>query len=209
MRGADLEADSGQSRRSRGGRLVKVAVLGGGVALLVSRELRSRLLDALFGAEEEFDYTSLTEPATPASRPDDRPPTAAWVQPTDAEPEPEPEPEPELESEREGLVAEPELEIDAGMDSEVAFERSVEGEFGGPTGDAVREQSAPPRLTSSIAPSPAAWRAAAAEPVNDQPASGEASAPSARAREHGSTLAPPAPPPGWWSPSKPGVDPVG
>jgi hypothetical protein len=185
---------------------VKVAFLGGGVALLVSRELRSRLLDALFGAEEEFDYASLTEPATPASRPDDRPPTAAWVQPTDAEPErdsePEPEPEPELESE-------PELEIDAGMDSEVAFERSVEGEFGGPTGDVVREQSAPPRLTSSIAPSPAAWRAAAAEPVNDQPASGEASAPSARARENGSTLAPPAPPPGWWSPSKPGVDPVG
>jgi hypothetical protein len=33
----------------------------------VSDSLRSKVLDALFGAEEEFDYTSNTAPAAPPS----------------------------------------------------------------------------------------------------------------------------------------------
>jgi hypothetical protein len=41
--------------------------VGAGVALVVSEGLRNKVLDALFGAEEEFDYTSTTTPTpTPA-----------------------------------------------------------------------------------------------------------------------------------------------
>jgi hypothetical protein len=49
------------------GRLLMVAILGGAVAVAVNEGLRNKLLDALFGAEEEFDYTSNTAPATPPS----------------------------------------------------------------------------------------------------------------------------------------------
>ncbi len=51
-------------RRSRArGRLVKALLLGGVVALAAKPEVRNRLLDALFGPEEQFEYDSLTEPA--------------------------------------------------------------------------------------------------------------------------------------------------
>ena len=33
------------------------------IALAVSEDLRKKVLDALFGAEEEFEYTSTTSPA--------------------------------------------------------------------------------------------------------------------------------------------------
>jgi hypothetical protein len=36
----------------------------------VSEDLRNKVLDALFGAEEEFDYTSTTSPPAPAPAPD-------------------------------------------------------------------------------------------------------------------------------------------
>jgi hypothetical protein len=39
------------------------------VALGVSESLRKKLLDALFGAEEEFEYTSTTGPVTPPPTP--------------------------------------------------------------------------------------------------------------------------------------------
>jgi|SRR5258707_11076716 hypothetical protein len=49
------------SRKPRRGRKrtskVMVVVIGGGVALAASEKLRSKLLDLLFGAEEEFQYT--------------------------------------------------------------------------------------------------------------------------------------------------------
>ena len=44
------------------GRLLMVTVIGGAVALAVSEGLRKKVLDALFGAEEEFEYTSSTTP---------------------------------------------------------------------------------------------------------------------------------------------------
>jgi hypothetical protein len=47
-------------RRSRLGRLVLVALVGAAIALVVSEEARKTVLDALFGAEEEFEYTSTT-----------------------------------------------------------------------------------------------------------------------------------------------------
>jgi hypothetical protein len=57
-----------KSKRKGGlGRIVLVAVLGGAIAVAVSESLRSKVLDALFGAEEEFDYTSNTAPAAPPS----------------------------------------------------------------------------------------------------------------------------------------------
>ena len=44
------------------GKLLLVAVVGAVVALVVSDDLRKAILDRLFGAEEEFEYTSTTSP---------------------------------------------------------------------------------------------------------------------------------------------------
>jgi hypothetical protein len=49
------------------GKLLLVAVAGAGVALAVSESLRKKVLDALFGAEEEFEYSSTTTASTPSS----------------------------------------------------------------------------------------------------------------------------------------------
>jgi len=51
-------------------RLLLVGLVGAGVALALSEGLRKKALDALFGAEEEFEYTSTTTPypaPTPAA----------------------------------------------------------------------------------------------------------------------------------------------
>jgi hypothetical protein len=55
-------------RRRRGGigRSLLLIVVAGLLAMAVSEGLRSKVLDLLFGAEEEFDYTSTTTPAEPA-----------------------------------------------------------------------------------------------------------------------------------------------
>ena len=45
------------------GKLLLLAVVGGAIALAVNENLRNKLLDALFGAEEEFEYTSTTSPS--------------------------------------------------------------------------------------------------------------------------------------------------
>ena len=37
-------------------------LVGAGAAVAMSEELRKRVLDLLFGAEEEFEYTSTTMP---------------------------------------------------------------------------------------------------------------------------------------------------
>jgi len=56
----------GPKRKRRGGlgRKLLLLVVAGGLALALSSDLRSKVLDALFGAEEEFDYTSTTSPAS-------------------------------------------------------------------------------------------------------------------------------------------------
>jgi hypothetical protein len=43
--------------------------IGGGLALAGSEQLRSKVLDTLFGKEEEFQYTppTTTTPASPAT----------------------------------------------------------------------------------------------------------------------------------------------
>ena len=48
------------------GRVLLLGIVGGAVALALSEGLRKKVLDALFGAEEEFEYTSTTSPPTPA-----------------------------------------------------------------------------------------------------------------------------------------------
>ena len=48
------------------GRLLLLTLVSGGIALAVSEGLRKKVLDALFGAEEEFEYTSTTSTPTPA-----------------------------------------------------------------------------------------------------------------------------------------------
>jgi hypothetical protein len=62
----DAPAMTPARRRRRGlGRSLIVAGVGAIAAVALNSGLRSKLLDLLFGAEEQFDYTSTTEPATP------------------------------------------------------------------------------------------------------------------------------------------------
>src|SRR3954451_22769776 len=61
------EAPAKQKRSGGGlGRLLLLGVVGGAVALVVSEGLRKKVLDALFGAEEEFEYPSAASTPTPA-----------------------------------------------------------------------------------------------------------------------------------------------
>jgi hypothetical protein len=55
-------------RRRRGGigRWLLLAVVAAGLVLVLSEEARNAVLDKLFGAEEEFEYTSTTTPDQPA-----------------------------------------------------------------------------------------------------------------------------------------------
>ena len=62
----------GPKRKRRGGlgKLFVLAIIGGGLAIALSEDVRNKVLDLLFGKEEEFDYTSTTAPpATPAATP--------------------------------------------------------------------------------------------------------------------------------------------
>jgi hypothetical protein len=63
------EPVSRHRRRRRLGRMVLLALVGGALALALSEGLRSKVLDMMFGAEEEFDYSSTTAPTTPAPAP--------------------------------------------------------------------------------------------------------------------------------------------
>jgi hypothetical protein len=64
--------DGPKKRKRRGGiaKLLCVGIVGAGVAVAVNEGLRNKVLDTLFGAEEEFDYTSTTAPApSPSDEP--------------------------------------------------------------------------------------------------------------------------------------------
>jgi hypothetical protein len=61
-----------KKRRMGVARKLLILVLAGGLALAVSEKLRSKVLDTLFGAEEEFEYTpppppASSQPTTPVS----------------------------------------------------------------------------------------------------------------------------------------------
>jgi hypothetical protein len=68
LRDATVALREAPKKRKRGGfgRVLLLGIVGTAVALAVSEGLRKKVLDALFGAEEEFEYTSTTTaPATP------------------------------------------------------------------------------------------------------------------------------------------------
>jgi hypothetical protein len=70
LRDAPKAAKPKAKRKGGMGRLLLVSIIGGAVALAASEGLRNKVLDALFGAEEEFDYSSNT---TPVSAPEAAP----------------------------------------------------------------------------------------------------------------------------------------
>ena len=53
----------GRKRRRPFAKLLFVGIVGAGVALVLSEDLRKSVLDKLFGAEEEFEYASTTTPS--------------------------------------------------------------------------------------------------------------------------------------------------
>jgi hypothetical protein len=70
-------SDAPKKRARKGfsfGRKMLVLGIGGGLALVGSEKLRSKVLDTLFGAEEEFEYTP---PASSSSAQEATPVTAA------------------------------------------------------------------------------------------------------------------------------------
>ena len=54
-------AKSGKKRK-RGRRGLMLLIVGAGLAIALNEGLRSKVLDALFGSEEEFEYSSTTSP---------------------------------------------------------------------------------------------------------------------------------------------------
>ena len=55
-----LRASKKRRRKGRLGKLILLALVGATIALILSEDARKTVLDALFGAEEEFEYTSTT-----------------------------------------------------------------------------------------------------------------------------------------------------
>ncbi len=65
--GSALKEGPKKKRKSgSAGRKLVLLLIGAGLALALSEDLRSKVLDALFGAEEEFDYSSTTAPGRDA-----------------------------------------------------------------------------------------------------------------------------------------------
>jgi uncharacterized protein YcfJ len=60
LRDASERLRAPKRKKSKLGRLILLAVVGAIVALAVSEDARKTVLDTLFGAEEEFEYTSST-----------------------------------------------------------------------------------------------------------------------------------------------------
>jgi adenylosuccinate synthase len=69
LREAADQLRGNKRKKSRKGRLFLLAVVGAGVALVASEGLRKKVLDALFGKEEEFEYTATTTPEPSTSEP--------------------------------------------------------------------------------------------------------------------------------------------
>ncbi len=73
LRDATVKLTEPPKKKKMGvGRKLLILALAGGIALAASEKLRSKVLDALFGAEEEFEYTpppppASSEPTTPVS----------------------------------------------------------------------------------------------------------------------------------------------
>ena len=57
----------GRRKNHRWGRVILIGIIGAALAIALSEDLRKALLDRLFGAEEEFEYTSQTTPTPEAT----------------------------------------------------------------------------------------------------------------------------------------------
>ena len=60
LREASEQLRGRRRRKGRLGRFILIGAVGAGVALALSETARKSVMDALFGAEEEFEYTSTT-----------------------------------------------------------------------------------------------------------------------------------------------------
>jgi hypothetical protein len=60
LREASEQLRAPKRRKHRLGRLIVFGAVAGGVALALSESARKAVMDTLFGAEEEFEYTSST-----------------------------------------------------------------------------------------------------------------------------------------------------
>jgi hypothetical protein len=60
LREASERLRAPKKRKSRLGRLILFALVAAAIALVLSEDARKTVLDTLFGAEEEFEYTSST-----------------------------------------------------------------------------------------------------------------------------------------------------
>jgi hypothetical protein len=58
LREASERLNKPKKRKSKLGRLILFALVAAGLALIFSEDARKTVLDTLFGAEEEFEYTS-------------------------------------------------------------------------------------------------------------------------------------------------------
>jgi hypothetical protein len=69
LKDAGTALRKGPQRKRRGGfgKLLLLGIVGAGLAIALSEDLRNKVLDALFGKEEEFDYTSSPSPASPSA----------------------------------------------------------------------------------------------------------------------------------------------
>ena len=66
LRDASQQLRGRRTRRRFGlGKALFVGILGAALVLILSEEARNWVLDKLFGAEEEFEYTSTTTPPAP------------------------------------------------------------------------------------------------------------------------------------------------
>lgn len=63
---ADADETPEESSGGGAGRLLLLLLVAGILAMVLSKDVRSKVLDMLFGSEEEFDYSSTTMPATDA-----------------------------------------------------------------------------------------------------------------------------------------------
>ncbi|HEY7831822.1 MAG TPA: hypothetical protein VIC06_14765 [Solirubrobacteraceae bacterium] len=63
---ADTAPSTEESSGGGAGRLLLLLIVAAMLAMVLSKDVRSKVLDMLFGSEEEFDYSSTTMPATDA-----------------------------------------------------------------------------------------------------------------------------------------------